>query len=110
MLSTPRTLPTDLVALPVSPWVPEDLEIHAIFNKHGRQGMDLTGMYMNAIYAMYDMCYIEQHANIPRRVWSLPEFDVTVDILATETRFAIWGLQGAADAVPGLVYGRSYPN
>lgn len=101
MLSTPSTLPTDLVALPVLPWVPEDFEIHAIINKRGRQGMDLTGMYMNAIYAMYDMCYIEQHANIPRRVWSLPEFDVTVDILATEARLAIWGLQGTADADAG---------
>jgi len=60
--------------------------------------MSFTGMYMNAIYAMYDLCYMDQKAEILSRFWSLPEFDLTVDITATEARYAIWGLQGSTDA------------
>lgn len=97
MLIISSTNPSNLTTSAVSPWVPGDFEIRAII-KHGQQAMSLIGMYMNAIHTMYDLCYMEQTANIPRRLWSLPDYDITVDISATEARYAIWGLQGTADA------------
>ncbi len=103
MLIIPSTSTSNLTASPISPWVPANFEVRAIID-HGGQAMSLTGMYMNAIDTMYDLCNMEQNANVPRRFWSLPGFDITVDITATEARYAIWGVQGTAevDASSGL--------
>lgn len=60
--------------------------------------MDLPGMYMNAIYTMYDLCNMDQNAEVARRLWSLAQYDITIALETTEARFAVWGLQGTADA------------
>ena len=54
--------------------------------------MSAIGMYMNAFEAMYDLVYMDQSASIELRRWSLPGYDLTVEIAVKEARFAVWGL------------------
>ena len=92
----PSPLPSNLSSPSITPWVPNDFSIAVAINKD-RPAMSVVGMYMNAIYTMYDLCNMDENANIPRRLWSLSDYGVTVEIGAPETRFAISGLQRTAD-------------
>lgn len=81
---------------PVVPDIPLAFKVRAAFNRSGPK-MDLIGMYMNAIYAMYDLCLLDVHAIVARKDWSLPNYDIVIDMAGYKTFFAIWGLQRTAD-------------
>ena len=57
------------------------------------ESMDPIAFYMNALYAMYDLCFLDQQAPLLLRAWSLPNYGLTVDITSTNTYLALWGVQ-----------------
>lgn len=59
--------------------------------------MDVVGMYMNAIYAAYDMCYMDKSGGITKQSWSLPQYQITITIDVVEVQFGIHGLRTFAE-------------
>ena len=58
--------------------------------------MNDIALFMNAITAMEDLCFINQRADLrshPPRAWSLPQYDLSIDIWTAEARYAVWALQ-----------------
>lgn len=56
--------------------------------------LNRIGVNLNAINTMYDLCNMDQNAPVDRRLWTLPDYGITVDVAAAQTRFAVWGIQG----------------
>ena len=58
--------------------------------------MNDIAVFMNAVIAMEDLCFIDQGADLrsrPPRAWSLPQYDLSIDIWTAEARYAVWALQ-----------------
>ena len=70
--------------------------------------MHEVAIYMTTVTALEDLCFRDQSAAIPGyphvpfrspATWSLPQYNVYVEISSQQVRYAIWGLQLAAGAV-----------
>ncbi len=64
--------------------------------------MDEIAIYMNAVTALEDLCFRDQSAHLPgypHNTWSLPQYDLYIEVSAQQVRYAIWGLQLTAGAV-----------
>lgn len=57
--------------------------------------MNEIAVCMNAVAAMEDLCFMDQGAVLdqPPRAWSLPQYDLLLDTLTGQVRFAVWALQ-----------------
>lgn len=58
--------------------------------------MNDTAFFMNAVAAMEDLCFMNQYADLrqsPPRSWSLPQYDLLLDIWTSEVCYAVWALQ-----------------
>lgn len=58
--------------------------------------MNDIAVFMNAVTAMEDLCFIDQGADLrsqPPRTWSLPQYDLSIDVWTAEARYAVWALQ-----------------
>lgn len=58
--------------------------------------MNDIAVYMNAVTAMEDLCFMDQGADLrtrPPRTWSLPQYDLSIDVWTAEARYAVWALQ-----------------
>ena len=58
--------------------------------------MDEVAIYMNAVIAMEELCFMDQEADFrdpPTHWWSLPQYHILLYMEnVSEVRFAVWGL------------------
>lgn len=57
---------------------------------------------MNTIAALEDLCFRDQGASMPAyplASWTLPQYNVYIDVTSQQVRYAIWGLQLTASVV-----------
>lgn len=69
--------------------------------------MNDIAVFMNAVTAMEDLCFIDQGADLrsrPPRSWSLPQYDLSIDIWTAEARYAVWALQLTVVVSNGVGY------
>lgn len=65
--------------------------------------MNERGLYMNCVTTMEALAFMDQEASIPaipRRVWSLPEWDITIAITTTHVSYAVLALGGLTISAP----------
>lgn len=58
--------------------------------------LDEIAVYQNAVAAMEDLAFMDQDAELPllaMHSWSLPQYDVSLDIASTRVQWAVYGLQ-----------------
>ena len=58
--------------------------------------MNDIAIFMNAVTAMEDLCFMDQGADLrnqPPRTWSLPRYDLSIDVWTAQARYAVWALQ-----------------
>lgn len=58
--------------------------------------MNDIAVFMNAVTAMEDLCFMDQGADLrnhPPRTWSLPQYDLSIDVWTRQVRYAVWALQ-----------------
>ncbi|KAL8793870.1 MAG: hypothetical protein Q9195_003596 [Heterodermia aff. obscurata] len=71
--------------------------------------MNEIAIYMTAVTALDDLCFRDQSTPVPDYPhipfdqspvkWSLPQYEVYLEISSQQVRYAIWGLQYAAGAL-----------
>ena len=76
----------------MGPWIPDDFSALTAFQRRHDQRMDPVGTYMNSIEAAYDLAFMDQTTAIETRFWSLQQYDLSIGVVSSEARFAIWGL------------------
>lgn len=58
--------------------------------------MNNIAVFMNAVTAMEDLCFMDQGADLHGqhpRAWSLPQYDLSIDVWTGQARYAVWALQ-----------------
>lgn len=63
---------------------------------HAAPPLDEIAIYQNAVAAMEDLAFMDQSAELPStpvHFWSLPQYDVSIDIVSTCVKWAVYGLQ-----------------
>lgn len=87
---------------------PSDFDIEYSLTRDYGPPLDEIGIYMTAITALEDLCFRTQSAPLPDYPhipfqspvkWSLPQYDVYLEISSQQVRYAIWGVQYAAGAL-----------
>ena len=70
--------------------------------------MNEIAVYMTVVTALEDLCFRDQSATIPGyphlpfrslATWSLPRYNVVLEISSLQVRYALWGLQLAAGSL-----------
>ena len=83
-----------------------DIEYH-LTHDYGPP-MNEIAIYMTTVTALDDLCFRDQSAPVPDYPhipfqspvkWSLPQYDVYLEISSQQVRYAVWGLQYAAGAL-----------
>ncbi|KAL9064727.1 MAG: hypothetical protein Q9161_008698 [Pseudevernia consocians] len=68
--------------------------------------LDEIAVYQNAVAAMEDLAFMNQSAELPllaMHSWSLPQYDVSLDIVSTRVQWAVYGLQMTENIISGGV-------
>lgn len=60
--------------------------------------MNTLAFGLNAVEAMYDLCFLDQGSELQARTWALPHYNLVIGMTADETRYAVWGLFSTVDA------------
>ena len=89
-------------------FAPSDFDIEYSLTRDYGPPLDEVGVYLTSITALEDLCFRPQSALLPdyphipfqsHAKWSLPQYDVYLEISSQEVRYAIWGVQYAAGAL-----------
>ena len=87
---------------------PSDFDIEYSMTRDYGPPMNELAIYMTTITALEDLCFRDQSATVPGyphipfrspAMWSLPQYDIYLEISSQQVRYAIWGLQFAAGDV-----------
>ena len=87
---------------------PSDFDIEYSLTRDYGPPLDEIGIYMTAMTALEDLCFRAQSAPLPDYPlipfqspvkWSLPQYDVYLEVSSHQVRYAIWGVQYAAGAL-----------
>ena len=87
---------------------PSDFDIEYSMTRDYGPPMNELAIYMTTVTALEDLCFRDQSATVPGyphvpfrspAIWSLPQYDMYLEISSQQVRYAIWGLQLTAGDV-----------